>query len=226
MQCNAMQWINRQILEYFSPFLPNPFLQTMTNSADKVLVLIEEHYDETEYNTFNEFFPKKNIKIDYASYLWGNESITFEGNDKTSKVEVSLCVSKVNLSDYKGLILIGGYAMDRLRYQASIGADRNQAPAVKLLREAVDLMDKEKLAIGTICHSLWLFCADPTLLKGRSVTCAHNIICDVENAGAHIVTSGDQNVDTHKDGFLITGKHPGVVDTFNDLFVDCLAAIK
>ena len=198
----------------------------MKNTSGKILVLIEAHYDETEYNTFNEFFPKKNIKIDYASYLWGNESITFEGNDKTSKVEVSLCVSKVKLTDYKGLILIGGYAMDRLRYQANIDSDLNQAPAVKLLREAVSLMDQEKIAIGTICHSLWLFCADPMLLKGRSVTCAHNIICDVKNAGANIVLSGNQNVDTHKDGFLVTGKHPGVVESFNDIFLECLAEIQ
>jgi len=33
------------------------------------------------------------------------------------------------------------------------------------------------------------------------------------------VISGDQNVDTHKDGFLITGKHPGVEDTFKDQFL-------
>jgi putative intracellular protease/amidase len=198
----------------------------MTNTAGKVLVLIEEHYDETEFNIFNTFYPEKNINIEYASYLWGNESLTFEGNDKTSKVEVSLCVSKVKLTDYKGLILIGGYAMDRLRYQASVGTDRNQAPAVELLREAVALMDQGKIAIGTICHSLWLFCADPSLLKGRSVTCAHNIICDVENAGANIIRSGDQNVDTHQDKLLITGKHPGVVDAFNQLFIECLANLK
>ena len=56
----------------------------------KVLVLVEEHYDETEYNVFNEFFPKHGIEIEYGSYLWGNDSLTFEGNDKTSKVELAL----------------------------------------------------------------------------------------------------------------------------------------
>ena len=70
-------------------------------TAKKILVLIEEHYDETEFNVFNTFFPANNVEVDYASYLWGNESLEFEGNDKTSKVKVSLCVSKVNLDDYK-----------------------------------------------------------------------------------------------------------------------------
>jgi putative intracellular protease/amidase len=79
----------------------------------KVVVLIEEHYDETEFNVFNEFFPKHGIDVDYASYLWGNDSLSFEGNDKTSKVEVSLCVSKINLDDYKGVILNGSPKVSR-----------------------------------------------------------------------------------------------------------------
>jgi len=141
-------------------------------AADKVLVLIEEHYDETEYNVFNEYFPKEGIDVVYASYLWGNPSLTFEGNDKTSKVEVKKCVTNVKLADYKGLILIGGYAMDRLRYEEKISASNN-APAVQLLRQTVALMDDDKLAVGTICHSLRLLCADPELIKGREVTCAH-----------------------------------------------------
>ena len=113
---------------------------TSSTMAKKILVLVEEHYDETEYNVFNEYFPAEGIEVEYASYLWGNDSLTFEGNDKTSKVEVSTCVSKVNLDNYVGLILIGGYAMDRLRYETKLG-DKNEAPAVNLLRKAVNRMD-------------------------------------------------------------------------------------
>jgi len=194
-------------------------------SAAKILVLIEEHYDETEFNVFNSFFPAQGIEVNYASYLWGNPSLQFEGNDKTSKVEVDLCVSKVNLDDYKGLILIGGYAMDRLRYQSTLSGSRNTAPAVELLREAVKKLDSGRLAIGTICHSLWLFCADPSLLRGRKVTCAHNIVCDVENAGGKLVVTNGETVETHADGLLITGRHPGAVDAFNDLFLRTLQAL-
>lgn len=183
----------------------------------KVLVLIEEHYDETEFNVFNEFFPRFGIEVEYASYLWGNDTLTFEGNDKTSKVKVSLCVSKINLVDYQGLLLIGGYAMDRLRYEETLGAT-NQAPAVQLLRKAVSLMDQGNLAIGTICHSLWLFCADPSLIKGREVTCAHNIVCDVANAGGNIMVNAGSTVELHQQGLLITGKHPGCVDIFVERF--------
>ena len=197
---------------------------TMVSSfamAKKVLVLVEEHYDETEYNVFNEFFPKHGIDVEYGSYLWGNDSLTFEGNDKTSKVEVKTCVSKVDLTDYAGLILIGGYAMDRLRYETKLG-EPNQSPAVELLRKAVKMMDNNELAIGTICHSLWLFCADKTLIKGREVTCAHNIACDVVNAGGKIITKNGETVELHQQGLLITGKHPGCVDVFVEKFKEVI----
>ena len=190
----------------------------------KVLVLVEEHYDETEYNVFNEYFPKHGIEVEYGSYLWGNDSLTFEGNDKTSKVEVKICVSKVDLADYAGLILVGGYAMDRLRYETKLG-EKNTAPAVELLRNAVNLMDNNQLAIGTICHSLWLFCADTTLLKGREVTCAHNIVCDVANAGGQIMINNGETVELHQQGLLITGKHPGCVDVFVEKFKEVINAL-
>ena len=191
----------------------------------KILVLIEEHYDETEFNVFNTFFPSHNVSIEYASYLWGNDALEFEGNDKTSKVKVNLCVSSTTLEEYKGLILIGGYAMDRLRYQPTLTGVRNTAPAVELLREAVKRMDAGQLAIGTICHSLWLFCADPTLIKGRRVTCAHNIVCDVVNAGGELVVVDGETVETHADGLLITGRHPGAVEAFDNLFLQTIQSI-
>ena len=193
--------------------------------ASKVLVLIEEHYDETEFNVFNTFFPANGVEVDYASYLWGQPSLDFEGNDKTSKVKVELCVTQVNLDDYAGLILIGGYAMDRLRYQPTLSGGPNTAPAVELLRDAVQRLDAGRLAIGTICHSLWLFCADPSLLNGREVTCAHNIVCDVENAGGELVVSNGETVETHADGLLITGRHPGAVDAFNNLFLRTIQSL-
>ena len=186
---------------------------------DKILVLIEEHFDETEYKVFNDFFPSNGLEVHYASFLWGNDSLSFEGNDKTAKVNVDICVSQVNLDDYKGLILIGGYAMDRLRYEPKLTTSSNQAPAVKLLRDAVTKMDAGKLCVGTICHSLWLFCADPDLLRGRSVTCAHNIYCDVINAGGKVVQVEGETVEVHQDGFLISGRHPGAVHEFNKVFL-------
>ncbi len=187
----------------------------------KIGVLIEEHFDQTEFRVFNDYFPKQGYEVEYISNLWGNPELKFGSNPDNGFVEdhvtVSKDVSDVDLSEYSGIICIGAYAMDRLRYEANPKKGQpNQAPAVELLRKAAQV---ENLKLGTICHSLWLFCAAPELLKGRQVTCAHNIICDVEATGADIVFDGDQTTDIVIDGDLITGKHPGVIDLYVEQFV-------
>ncbi|MDR0496909.1 MAG: DJ-1/PfpI family protein [Treponema sp.] len=185
----------------------------------KIGVLIEAHYDETEYKMFNTAFSQSGYEIEYLSYLWGQDKLTFAGNDHTSEVTVSQCVTKVSPADFAGIILIGGYATDRLRYQENIQPGvPNSSPTVEFLRKAVSMMDSGKLKIGTICHSLWLFCADKALLKGRRVTCAHNIVCDVENAGGVVEFDGTQTKEIVIDGGLITAKHPGVTEQFIKTF--------
>jgi protease I len=190
----------------------------------RIGVLVESHFDETEYRRFGEFFPHEGYAVEYLSYLWGHPELTFQGNDMTASVTVRIDIGSVALSDYAGIILIGGYAMDRLRYEEAPEEGRpSQAPAVNFLRQAVAAMDAGRLRIGAICHGLWLFCAAPELLAGRFVTCAHNIISDVVNAGGIPVYDGKRLADTWVDGNLVTGRHPGVVDEFMKTFAEALA---
>jgi protease I len=184
-------------------------------SKGKIGVLIEAHFDETEYRRFNEFFPAHGYEVEYITHLWGQDKLTFMGNDFTQQATVTQEVNTVNPTDYTAIIFIGGYAMDRLRYQEHpVPGQPNRAPSVEFLRKAMKVMDDSTLKLGTICHSLWLFCAAPETLAGRKVTCAHNIMGDVENAGATLVYDGDQLIDTYVDGNLITARHPGVVEAF------------
>ena len=192
-----------------------------TKTKGKIGVLIEEHFDETEYNRFNEFFPQNGYEVEYISNLWEQPQLTFKGNDHEADATVTTDFKDVSPEDYIGIILIGGYAMDRLRYQPNPKQGQpNTSPAVEFLRQAVALMDKDAVKVGTICHSLWLFCADPELLEGREVTCAHNIICDVENAGGILIYDGDETVATHINGSLVSGKHPGVIEEFMQVFLE------
>lgn len=189
-------------------------------SREKIGVLIEEHFDETEFKRFNDYFPANGYDVEYLSYLWGQPSLKFKGNDFSSDVVVTKCVTNASPEEYRGIILIGGYAMDRLRYQEHPKpGEPNASPAVEFLRRSVEAMDAGRLKIGTICHSLWLFCADPQLIQGRKVTCAHNVICDVANAGGDVVFDGDKSKDIVIDGGLISGRHPGVVDEFMKTFL-------
>jgi protease I len=187
----------------------------------RIGVLIEEHFDQTEFKKFNAFFPQSGYQVVYMSQLWGNPSLHFLANPDDgvadSEVTVTTDVDTVDVADYRGFLLIGAYAMDRLRYQVNPRkGEPNMAPAVRFLRK---IMATPSLKLGTICHSLWLLCADRTLLEGRRVTCAHNIICDVENAGGDVIFAGDQTADLVIDGDLITGKHPGVTDAFMATYV-------
>jgi protease I len=188
----------------------------------KIGVLIEDHFDQTEYRAFNQYFPAQGIEVEYLSHLWGQPSLTFGSNPDNGTVEehvtVTAEVATADPADYAGIILIGAYAMDRLRYQAEIAGPgaRNTAPAVEFLRRAVAT---PHLRIGTICHSLWLFCADPDLLHGRRVTCAHNIVCDVESAGGIVEYSGNATADLVIDGTLISARHPEVTDRFMATFL-------
>lgn len=189
-------------------------------SKGKVGVLVEDHFDGTEYRMFNEFFPQHGYEVEYLSHLWGQPELHFGSNPENNIIEyhvtVNTEVNNVSPGDYKGLLLIGAYATDRLRYEANPKKGQpNQAPAVVFVRKAM----KEGLLVGTICHSLWLLCADRELLQQRKVTCAHNIICDVENAGAEVIFDGDQTADIVTDGNLISAKHPGVTEQFLQVFL-------
>lgn len=197
-------------------------------SKGKIGVLIEEHFDATEFRWFNEYFPAQGYEVEYISHLWGNPKLRFGSNPENDvidyHVDVTTEVNDIEPTDYKGIIAIGAYAMDRLRYQVSVKkGQKNMAPAVVFLRKA---MATKNLKIGTICHSLWLFCADPDLLKDRKVTCAHNIICDVENAGGDVVYEGDVTADLVIDGDLITGKHPGIIEQFVQVFVKEIESVN
>lgn len=196
---------------------------TSAKTKEKIGVLIEAHFDESEFRKINDFFPKNGYEVEYISHLWNQEQLTFKGNESIEDVTVTVEVNDVKPIDYKGIILIGGYAMDRLRYQEHPKEGQpNQSPAVMFLQKAIKAMDSNKVKIGTICHSLWLFCADPNLLKNREVTCAHNIMCDVQNAGGIIIFDGNGTKRVHVDGNLITGKHPDVVDEFLDIFLQAI----
>jgi protease I len=198
----------------------------MVNNAKtqgKIGVLIEEHFDEIEFRAFNSFFPKNGYEIEYISHLWNQDKLTFKGVELIEEVTVTVEVNDIEPTDYAGIILIGAYATDRLRYEEYPKQGQpNQSPAVRFLRKAVKAMDAGKLNIGTICHSLWLFCADPELLKNREVTCAHNILCDVQNAGGIIIFDGDGTKNLHIDGNLITAKHPNVVAEFMEVFLKAI----
>src|SRR3954471_15345918 len=122
----------------------------MPASKAKIAVLIEEHFDGTEFRRFNDYFPQHGYQAEYVSHLWGQPSLTFGNNPDDGVVDLHVTVTteiaKVKPADYAGVILIGAYAMDRMRYQEKIERGKpNQAPAVVFLREAM----RQNVLVGT-----------------------------------------------------------------------------
>ncbi len=186
----------------------------------KLAVLIEDHFDQTEFRSFNNYFPTRGYQVEYISHLWGNDQLVFGSNPDNGTVEehvtVTTEINSVQPDDYQGIICIGAYAMDRLRYQPLPQKGQpNTAPAVVFIREAM----AKGVKVGTICHSLWLLCADPSLLQNRKVTCAHNIICDVESTGAEVIYSDEGTANLVIDDNLITAKHPAMTEEFMETFL-------
>ena len=191
-----------------------------TESKGKIGVLIVEHFDPFEFRAFNEYFPQQGYQVEYISHLWDNKEITFHSNSEDGvireRVTVTTEVSEINPVDYKAIVCIGAYAMDRLRYEEKVRKGQpNQAPAVVFIRKA---MQEPNVKIGVICHGLWLLCA-ADILENRRVTCAHNILVDVENAGAEIIYENDLAADIVIDENLVTGRHPDLVNKFMETLV-------
>lgn len=193
-------------------------------SKGKIGVLIEEHFDPDEYREFNQFFPSKGYEVVYLSHLWNQPNLRFgsnaEGDEVKEHVVVTTEVNGLDPAEFKCIIAIGAYATDRLRYQEKVKpGQKNNSPAVAFVRRA---MATPGLKMATICHGLWLWCADPELIRGRKVTCAHNLISDVSNAGADIQydLEKETTADIVVDGNLITSRHPGV----NKLFMETIVA--
>ena len=86
----------------------------------RIGVFIEDHFDMTEYRIFNRRFPAAGYELEYISNLWGNPTLQFGSNPDNGWVEEHITVAKdvadINPTDYKGFLLIGAYATDRLRY--------------------------------------------------------------------------------------------------------------
>ena len=104
----------------------------------RIGILIESHFDEGEFRRFNEYFPSHGYEVEYISYLWGQPELTFVGIDLTEKVTVSADVTRVEPGDYAGIVLIGAYAMDRLRYEEHPREGRAESgAAVAFIRRAM-----------------------------------------------------------------------------------------
>ncbi|MDB9438596.1 DJ-1/PfpI family protein [Dolichospermum lemmermannii CS-548] len=191
----------------------------------KIAVLLDSHYDGTETSALQNFFPVRGFEVEFIGYLRGaSQAVFFNNNNPSETITVTKDIGDVDLLEYTGLIAVGGYAMDMIRYEQIIeeGSDGRPVELPKASEFAIAALGDPEITVGTICHSLWVFTPDPSALAGRKVTCGHNIIYDVLNAGATLAydTTYRQLAGSWVDGNLVTGRHPFAVQEFMQTYYD------
>ena len=201
-----------------SPCTPLP-----KQSRGKIAVVVESHFDEHEIEVLQKKCGEEGYEYEYISTLWNNPFLEFQGNEYCDSIRVFKDIDTVQIEDYVFFLFVGAYCMDRLYYQSHPQKDQqNQSPVVKLIRKLAE----EKKMCATICHSLWAFSCAPEVLKGKKVTCAHNIVDHVINAGAE-VAFGPNGVDTipiWEDDWLLSANHGNEISNFLDFIFKKLSS--
>jgi protease I len=166
----------------------------------KVIVLAENLYQELEL-----WVPYYRLKEEGAQV-----TLVGTGNSRTytSKlgypVEVDKEAKEIDVSEYDGVVIPGGYAPDHMRRYPEM---------VRIVREA----HQKGKVVAAICHAGWML-ASAGILKGKKVTGVSAIKDDLVNAGAHYV-----DAEVVRDGNLITSRKPDDLPAFCREIIEALA---
>ena len=133
----------------------------------KAIVLVENGFEDIEL-----FYPYYRLmEAGYTVDVVGPTSgETYQGK-KGGSISSTKAPEEVDLTEYKILIVPGGWAPDRMRTKENM---------VKLVKKA----DKQGLVIGAICHAAQLL-IEAEIVEGRNLTCVKSVSTDVKNAGGH-----------------------------------------
>ncbi|MBZ0221114.1 MAG: type 1 glutamine amidotransferase [Candidatus Methylomirabilis sp.] len=118
-------------------------------------------------------------------------------------IEAAKGAGEVRAADFKGLIIPGGQAPDRMRIHENM---------VMLAREAVE----KGLVVGAICHGAQLL-IEADVLRGKRATCYISVKTDVINAGAVYM-----DAPVVVDGRLVTSRNPGDLPVFGRTLTEML----
>jgi protease I len=166
----------------------------------KVVLLAENLYQDLEL-----WVPYYRLKEEGAEVtVVGTGSSRTYTSKNGYPVDVQKEAKEIDMSQYDGVVIPGGYAPDLMRRYPEM---------VRIVREA----HQKGKVIAAICHAGWML-ASAGILKGKKATGVFAIKDDMVNAGAHYV---DEEV--VRDGNLITSRKPDDLPAFCREMIEALA---
>ncbi len=165
----------------------------------RIAILVADLYDDNEL-----YYPYyRLLEEGYQVDFIGAEANTTYKSKHGLPVVSKYAASDVNVSDYDGLVIPGGFSPDYMRRSSDI---------VDFAKN----LDKLKKPMAAICHGAWLM-ASACDLKGKTMTCFFSIKDDIVHAGANYV---DEAVVV--DGHLVTSRTPKDLPVFVKTFIQVL----
>lgn len=150
----------------------------------KIAILLENYFDEQEV-----VYPYHRLREEFEVVLVGTDAEKTYHGKSTFEMKSDVASKDVNVDDYDGLFIPGGFSPDQMR--------KSQAT-----KDLVRAFDEKKKPIAAICHGPWML-ASAADIKGKKIAAVFNIQDDIEHAGA-IWTDEELVVDGH----FYTGRTP------------------
>lgn len=171
----------------------------MTLKGKKVLTIVSKDYDDLEFH-----YPILRLQEEGVEMVIASEE---EGESITGKYGLStvsdIAFKDVNIEEYDGLLIPGGWAPDYLRRFDEV-------------LEFVRYMDSNKRLIGMICHAGWVL-SSADVLKGKTVTSTPGIKHDLMHAGAEWKMEA-----AITDGHLVSGRRPPDLPVYVPMLIEVL----
>jgi protease I len=165
----------------------------------KVAVLVENDYQDMEV-----WVPLYRLREEgYQVVVVGTGAEKY-ASKHGYPVTAEMKASEARAADFKGIVVPGGWAPDRLRQDPGV---------LRLVKE----IDQRGGIVAAICHAGWVL-ASAGIVKGRRVTAYQAIQDDLIHAGAQFV---DQEVVVDRN--LITSRKPDDLPAFCRALVKALA---
>lgn len=170
-------------------------------SSKSVLIFLEEAYEDMEL-----MYPKYRLEeAGYKVVLAGSKAGHVYNGKHGYPCTSTAAIAEVRESDFVGVVLVGGWAPDKLR----------RDPMVKGL---IADFHRAKKMIAAICHGGWM-AISAGVYAGVRVTGSPGIKDDLTNAGAVF-----ENAPVVVDGHFISSRNPDDLPQFMRAMLEHLAS--